>query len=44
MVGKKLHKEIEEKVGGDRDEKLKAYITKSNSYLRQVLHHLSYEI
>ena len=29
-------KEIEQKVGDDRNEKMKSYITKSNSYLQQV--------
>ena len=36
-VQEKLYKEIEEKVGDDRNEKLKSYITTPNSYLRQVL-------
>ena len=36
-VQEKLYKEIEEKVGDDRNEKMKSYITESNSYLRQVL-------
>ena len=36
-VQQKLHEEIMERVGDDRDEKLKAYVNTSTSYLRQVL-------
>ena len=36
-VQEKLYKEIEQKVGDNRNEKMKSYITAPNSYLRQVL-------
>ena len=36
-VQEKLYKEIKEKVGDDKNEKLKAYVNASDSYLRQVL-------
>jgi len=36
-IQEKVRKEIEERVGDDRNEKLKAYVITSNSYLRQVL-------